>query len=105
MNGSEDKHADYKGCAHCASALQGSSGSWNMMFYEGEAKGCPHCRAIDQWGSSDDRYGGSDRYSLTRLKMFQPQAEASTDGALIIKQGKIQSGFYPPGSWVSWRSE
>jgi len=98
MNDSEDKYADYKGCAHCASALQASLSGWN--FYG--TKGCPHCNSVDSRGV-DDRDG--DFFTITDMKMYQPQAETSTDGALIIKQGKIQIGFYPPGSWVSWRSE
>lgn len=95
MTGNEDKYSEYKGCAHCKCPLEGQT---RGQFHDDTNKGCPHCGAKDRTGAvSGD--------SITYLQIYTPQAEVDPDGALIIKQGWIQIGYYASGAWVSWRSE
>lgn len=75
--GYEDEYDAYQGCGLCPTPL-------NHVDDDGEVD-CPD-------------------HGYTKPEFWNPVAKQGEDGALTVRKAGTPIGFYPSGSWVSWRS-
>ncbi len=109
----EDAYPEYQGCRECGFPLEPARSDdsykqeeptllgWSYVPGPG---GCPQCHeGAPEIDEDDPEYEYPD--STVYLAPHNPRAELGEDGSLSVMRGGYRLGFYPPGAWVSYRSD